>query len=205
MIVERVLYNLNQINLDSKYIKMSDFDVMIGLSGVANYLLIFYKEDYIRNTLVEIIKYFISLTEKIEFKEYKLPRYYIKNENQFTDFDKKLYKNGCINFSLSHGIAGPMLIMSKAIKLGIEIPKQRKAINYMLNDMLKFSYTNDLGYRIFSGRVSLEKYINKEADTSNTRASWCYGAIGIGKAVYIAGDIVKNNKALEIASNHLII
>ena len=201
--LEGVLYRLAQIKHDSKNTKMSDFDVMIGLSGVANYLLIFYEEEHIRKVIVEIIKYFINLTSEVNFLQYNLPNYYVNNENQFTDFDKQMYKKGCFNFSLSHGIAGPMLIMSKALKLGIELKGQKDAIELMLDDIIEYSYVNNLGYRQFTGRISLEKYLNKDMDMLNSRASWCYGAPGIGKAIYIACDIIKNNEAKEVADSSL--
>ncbi|MEN8907956.1 MAG: lanthionine synthetase LanC family protein [Clostridiales bacterium] len=104
-LIDNIIYKKN--------IEIFDYDLIEGLSGIANYLLQYYKRDksskaeiYIR----KILEYLVKLTKPVDYNGCNLPGWFIKNELLSNNIEKKYYKNGLLNLGLSHGIPGPLII-----------------------------------------------------------------------------------------------
>ena len=66
-----------------------------------------------------------------------LSGWYIKGKDLPTKEYRELFKSGCVNYSLSHGIEGPLYILSKGLCMEIEIEGQEEAIKRILGEYQK--------------------------------------------------------------------
>lgn len=184
---------LYKTNLEWTY--SSNYDVISGLYGVGAYLMTL-DSDSAKASVIDIIDYFVKLSNYRQINTNRIPGWYIKNECLPTQEYKENYKSGCINYSLSHGIAGPLCILGKGLLYGMEVEGQREAIETILNEYKKtMIYDNQIA--IWPGMIRLEDYINSIFDGSNKRMSWCYGSIGILKSLQVAATAMKKSKLEE--------
>lgn len=188
----------NKENIED--VTITSFDTMAGLTGVIAYFLLYKDEEEVRSFIEEGLTYLVLLTKDREVYGHTVPNYYISSENQFLEMEKEFYKKGNFNLGLSHGITGPLAVLSMALIEGIEIEGQREAIKRILEDLKIFNYIDDKGAVYWPGRIKLEDYINKQCNIDASRASWCYGTPGIARAIYMAGIAVddKESKKLSI-------
>lgn len=184
---------------------MQLFDAISGFSGITRYILQHRDSPEKSNTIEACLRFLIDLCLEKEVEGIRVPCYHISSKNQFLEDEKIEYPKGAFNFSLSHGIAGPLMVLGTALTEGIELEGQREAIQMMLNDFYRFSSLEQDGSVIWPGRVSFESYVDNIVDVIPTRASWCYGTPGIGRSVYIAskaiGDKKSENLALQAMEN----
>lgn len=75
---------------DQRQVCMSDYDVIEGVSGIANYLLLFQEDKAMGDLLIDILKYLVRLTEDIIVDGEKVPGWHIPSQHQFTDIEKSL-------------------------------------------------------------------------------------------------------------------
>ena len=163
----------------------------------------FRKQEEYKLALKEITEYFVYLFKNIDINDMKIPNYFISASNQANEFDSQIYPNGCFNFSLSHGIAGPLFILLKSKRYGILVEGIDDAIKNITYQICEYAYINDIGYYNFSGRISLENFINKKIDNSISRASWCYGTPGIAKVLFDANDVIKSKEVYKVVKSSL--
>lgn len=178
---------------------MQIFDTINGLAGITRYLLAFKELPEAQPAIKACLKLLGDLTLEKSFNGVKVPCYHIPSENQFNEDDKTEYPNGAFNFSLSHGIAGPMMVLSTALLEGIEIEGQREAIRKMLFDICRFASVEESGRVNWMARVSFESYFDTKDSTIRSRASWCYGTPGIARSVYIASKALGDKEAEQLA------
>lgn len=201
-IITKVEANLEYYNNNLGNVVMAYYDTIVGLSGVAGYLLLFERDEMAVDCIKKILNYFIKLTDDIEISNYKVPGWYISSMNQPFEEQRLIYKNGNFNFGLAHGIAGPLVILSLAAKKGIEIPEQKEGIYKILSNFKEYKFTNRDGLVYWPGRLKFENYINKRvADDLNYRAGWCYGTPGIARAIYIAGSAINDEESINLSIN----
>ncbi|WP_322976551.1 lanthionine synthetase C family protein [Clostridium kluyveri] len=109
-----------------------------------------------------------------------------------------------INLGLSHGITGPLAALTIALKEGIEIRGQYESIKKILKNLKMFSFMDNKENIYWLGRVKFEKYIGLEQSNNyKSRASWCYGAPGIARVMYLAGETINDKDSTLIAIKSL--
>ncbi|MBR8662876.1 lanthionine synthetase C family protein [Bacillus paralicheniformis] len=199
--LDRFLYDqldeiLTNLNFKTNY-EMFDYDVMEGLAGIANYLFIIENDPTSEKYLKKILTYFVSLSGYKEFSGEKIPNWHIKNEFLFSDSEKETYKNGILNVGLSHGIPGPLIILSKAYKRGILVKGHLEAIKRIAYDLVKLKnqYDNNWG-----GMIDVQQYFNQECPLRlPTRSAWCYGTPGTAFSLLTAAEALNDRELSEIA------
>lgn len=173
----------------------SHYDAINGLSGVAIYLLTLRSENA-EKCLRDILSYFVELSLLKTVNGILVPGWYVSKDCLPTDEYKRDFQKGCINFSLSHGIAGPLYILGKSMSVGIEVDGQRKAIERILGEYNKvFTYVD--GVCIWPGMMKLEDYLSKKDITNNLRMSWCYGSLGVLRSIIVAADAIGNKPLVK--------
>lgn len=188
-IVEIIINYCRTYSMNLQYNTFTNYDTISGMSGVAAYLLQ-RKSENNRNGILEIIKYFQILAKERICKDLIVPGWYVSRENLPTMDYREDYKRGCVNFSLSHGIAGPLFVLAKSCKEGIETPGQKEAIELILKEYERFSwYDNGIWYA--PGILSLDEY-QQSGNRENTRMSWCYGGIGALNSLLMAAKAVND-------------
>lgn len=175
---------LKKLELFIKNIKLNgarayDLDVISGICGITSYILLL--DDYkdLTKELLEII---------------------ILSFNNNTKLSWKNNETNTINLTLAHGIAGALVILSKAYKKGIYINGQLEAINYIIKVYEKYIKVYDK-HVYWPGEVLINYYYNESNDCIANRDGWCSGSISIARSLMIASEAINNKKLLNIAIN----
>lgn len=205
------LKDINLLLLNESYKKASNlissynndtttfnYDVIYGLSGILNYLLDVEIKEEDSYKIETIIKYLVMVTEHVDYNDYTIPKIFIPNEN-LTDSEKEYFKFGNINLGLSHGIAGPLKVLTKARRKHYNIDGIEEAILLLIKIYEKFEIK--IGNVItWPATIDLEEYhsnIIKNKDNYLDLYKWCYGSFSLSlilSSVYS----YKNNKNMYL-------
>ncbi|MDT3766265.1 lanthionine synthetase C family protein [Priestia filamentosa] len=203
LILENIPFYLNQLR--SNLVKLEttslDFETIYGLSGITRYLLLFKDNLNVKKIIPDLLSYFIGLNEEVEYKESKVPRYFITQSNQLNN-DAENYPGGHIDLGLSHGICGPLSVLALALENGFKQPGQVKVINNMVKFLLEWSQQDQYGIW-WPGKVNFNEFINKTSLSLESRSTygWCYGTPGVARVLWICGRVLNNKKYQEVALN----
>ncbi|MCY9510034.1 lanthionine synthetase C family protein [Paenibacillus larvae] len=198
-----ILSNLQQDiehAIDNLYghVDMFDYDCMEGLSGVGRYLLQYDDKESVSFTKA-ILNYLVTLCNKFNKKGDLVPGWYIPGSNQFLEEERIKYRQGNFNLSISHGIVGPLSLLSSAYMKGIEVKGQLQAIEAICTFLERWKQHDHYGI-VWPDRVSLEEYIadSRIGDTINNE-SWCYGIPGICHALLLAANALNDSNYESLA------
>jgi hypothetical protein len=185
---------------DKELLNMSDYDVIEGVCGIANYCMLFPNNEEMKQALKMIVEYIIELCKDKSINGIMLPGWYIPAENQFSKQDQKLWPEGCFNIGLSHGVPGMLLVLCNSIKCGVHLEEQDESINKLADFLMKFKISNDKE-TYWGTHISLEEYREGVASNINSRDAWCYGTPGVAYSVLIAGKYLNNIEYINEAVN----
>ncbi|MEC1792709.1 lanthionine synthetase C family protein [Bacillus vallismortis] len=192
-------------DFEQRQVYMSDYDVIEGVSGIASYLLLFQEDKAMGDLLIDMLTYLVRLTEDITVDGETVPGWHIPSQHQFTDIEKKAYPNGNFNMGLAHGIPGPICVLSSALMQGIEVKGQERAIEKMVDFLLRFSEKEEQDRLFWKGIISFEEYQNGSPPNAVnfSRDAWCYGRPGVCLAIVKAGKALQNPELLNIGVQNL--
>lgn len=169
-------------------ISNGNYDYLHGAIGVGVYFLS-------RESDSKCIKYLSDLVDGLD-------RIGIKEEDGSIKFLTILnYKTGekGYNLSLSHGISGIIVFLTRVIEKGINEGKAKKVLGGCVLYMQKHKLpSSNLYYSMFPNSVSNDNIL------CSSRLAWCYGDLGNGIALYQAGTITKNKEWEEFALSVLM-
>lgn len=186
-LIEIKFQNINNL-------KIKDFDCIEGISGIVSYLLNFeqIKESKI---IYDCISYLIRVGSYKKKGIYEIPVWHIKADNIVKEDERKRFPQGYLNFSLSHGIGGVLVALSLALIKNIELSGQKDCINKILLEYKKnVVLEKEIVY--WHGQLAYNNYISGESNNDDLlkRMSWCYGSIGILRAMKIGTYAVKDEE-----------
>ena len=181
-----------------------NFEVIRGLSGPLRFLLEFNDDEQVMHMADRIIDIFIKRSRDITILDQRVPGWHYYPSEIEKSFMTDKSENGCINYGLSHGMAGPLVALSLAYKGGNHKEGLRDAIDGLISEFMKaYYYVNDIAY--WPGRITFEQYIGyDEIHKIPGQMSWCYGSPGILRALYIAGDFISDAKTKQFALEELL-
>lgn len=163
---------------------MSKYDVISGLSGSLYYLLDFSWSEEETKKLERVISYLVNLTKYYNYKGDSVINFHITRENQFRDDEKERFTNGNFNFGISHGMMGPLIVLSKAFNLGYKVDGLKESIEELtlLYDKFKVYKEN---IALWPSQLPLEEYLIGKCKDENyhVASSWCYGNISIARGL----------------------
>ncbi|NOQ24523.1 MAG: hypothetical protein GQ564_04100 [Bacteroidales bacterium] len=100
------------------------------------------------------------------------------------------------NLSLSHGISSIIVFLSKLYSEGIA----KEKVLGLLSGAVKYLLSQQLDITKF--KSNFPSWVCKDEPSTHSRLSWCYGDLGIGMALWQAGNNTNNEtwkeKAIEI-------
>ncbi|OWT47261.1 lanthionine synthetase C family protein [Bacillus sp. K2I17] len=194
LLTSKLLSKMDNLNKKIQSLEEVDYDVISGLSGVTSYLLLLGRYEEITKRALELLVHICSYKN---INGNVIPNWHIHQKN--LDIENRTnYPNGYINLGLAHGIAGPLVILSKAYKNGIIVKGQKEAILNIINLYNKYSIRSE-GYTYWPMILSFEEYLSEVKEKTNVRDGWCYGGIGIARAIFIASNALMDNKMQEWA------
>ena len=213
--IKPFLQRINEllVNNLSEYLKDSDkktfnvagnYEVIKGLSGPLRYLLCFDDDEKINKMVERIIDIFIKRSNDIAILGYRVPGWHYYPSRVEKAFSSIGELNGCINYGVSHGMGSPLLTLSLAYKKGISKIELKDAINRLVSEYMNaLYYVNDIVY--WPSKISFEQYAGlEEIIKKPNQMSWCYGSVGILRALYISGVLVSNDEVAKFATSELI-
>lgn len=185
---EKYIEGLNK----AKYCFMRDYDIISGVSGILSYTL---NQNELASINEEIKNYLIFRCQDISLGKEIVPGFYIPQENQFLEEDKKIFKNGNFNLGMAHGIPGILISLCKIYSRKRE-GKTEEAIRKCADFLEMFLEKTEMRWGAY---VSFETYLEGKIKSVATRDAWCYGTPGVSYALYIAGVVIKEKRYKDMA------
>jgi len=168
-------------------IKTGNYDFLHGALGIGFYFLKRISNPKSREYLTE----FVHELESIATKDEQGTRWIsvLNKENKTQGF----------NLSLSHGLASIIVFLSKLYKEGIA----KEKVHFLLESSVRYLLNQKLDTSIYMS--NFPSWISETEPSTYSRMAWCYGDLGIGAALWLAGKNVQNEewkeKAIEILLN----
>ena len=186
---------------NSEFYTQNGFELIQGFSGILKYYLD--SEYEVKEIIDNIVSLFVQHLKPKLIRGYSTPicHYYpsIYEKRYMTEEAQ----NGCVNYSLSHGMSGPLVSLSLACKKSSDCVGITKIIDSIINEYMKsYYYINDIIY--WPGRITFEQYIGQEKFIpGKSKMSWCYGSIGILNSLYIAAKAKSDIRLKEFCIEEL--
>lgn len=176
---------------------MFDYDTIQGLSGILNYMLIdTLNQKFFSQQIKDILNYFVKLSKKYKYKDIDVPYWRISSENLFLEEERDLFPDGAINLGVSHGISGPLIVMSKAYESNVKVPGLEEAI-LSISELLISSL--DTKHNNWPSMIDIRKLNETNTVFEESRDAWCYGRPGVSFALLKASQALKDKTLLNIA------
>lgn len=162
---------------------LAEWDLIRGLTGLAALLL---KRGAKSARLADVLAQLVSLSRPARLHDRDVPGWWSP-----VGPDEEDMAGGHGNNGMAHGIAGPLTVLSLAMRHDIRIPGQVEAISAFT------TWLDRYGARYWSTLADLDTAGPPEAGP--VRQSWCYGLPGIARAQQLAalalGDTARRQAA----------
>lgn len=175
-------------------VPFSDYDAISGLAGVGGYLLARMQVSKTQPAVLAIINCFIERTLRWDglagwwTPPHLMVDHSIRNEAP----------DGCINCGLSHGVPGPLALLSLASIEGFAHPNLNEAIS-KLAEWLIANQVPDVAGPNWPSVVAQSMDGTRYLRIRSPRAAWCYGAPGVASALRLAGVALNNHDFCALA------
>ncbi|STP29458.1 Nisin biosynthesis protein nisC [Enterococcus durans] len=100
------------------------------------------------------------------------------------------------NLGVSHGISGPLIVMSKAFNSNIKVSGLREAILSICELLIS---ALDIKHKNWPSMIDIRNLNNKNSVFEDSRDAWCYGRPGVAYSLLKASQTLKSKKILSIA------
>ncbi|MFJ2899583.1 lanthionine synthetase C family protein [Streptomyces sp. NPDC087218] len=163
------------------------YDVLGGTTGIGRYLLARYEsaaEPEARHAaglaLTDVLESLVAVAtaDDIVRDDARLPAWWITD-----GLEHGLAEHA--NFGLAHGVCGPLALLSVARRAGFGVDRQDEAIERIMALLTRWRTTDGAGPRW--PHLVTAAHIGSGEPPERGRDSWCYGAAGAARAVYLAG------------------
>lgn len=172
------------------------YDVVNGLSGTARILIDCLDDPQeslpeVSEAVLATLRHLTRITRPVRAdagaRTADVPGWWVSPHLLLTDRDRGDYPGGEFNVGLAHGIPGPLLVLSVALRHGLEVPGQREAVARIAEWLLGWTRVDEWG-TYWPCRVSLDDELaDPRPEQLFTRTAWCYGAPGVAAALHHAG------------------
>jgi hypothetical protein len=178
-----------------------EFEVVRGMSGIGRYLLA--RREQCEEELRLVLTYLTRMAQgEIAHRGHQVPRWWtwaapkLGQEVEMPD--------GHLNLGLSHGVAGPLALLSLAWQQGVVVDEQREAIEALAGLLREWTYESG-GGPCWPPHLTIEGWAaGPGVPPPRQRPSWCYGAPGVSRAVQLAGLALDRAEWLELAHRSLL-
>ncbi|MET7300932.1 lanthionine synthetase C family protein [Embleya sp. NPDC005575] len=165
----------------------AEFETVRGLSGIGRYLLarVTAGGEAGAAELRMVLSYLVGLADgEITHRGRKVPRWWtlaapkLGQEAELPD--------GHLNLGLSHGVAGPLALLSLSWRAGVQVPGHGGAIERLVALLTECAVPagDALWWPPF--RTLHEWVADPDPDAKAPRPSWCYGVPGVSRAIQLA-------------------
>ncbi|WP_406116017.1 lanthionine synthetase C family protein [Kitasatospora purpeofusca] len=156
---------------------LAEFDTIRGLAGIGSVLL---RRAPGGERIRRVLACLVRLTEDIKHDGEVRPGWWTL-DGPSGERDVR-FPGGHANSGLAHGIAGPLALLALALRRGVEVDGQRKAIRTILAWLEHWRDGHAWPYWITSAHLTGPD----RRPLAPQRPSWCYGTAGIARAQQLA-------------------
>ena len=160
------------------------FEVVRGLSGLGRYLLA--RVETCEAELRLVLDRLVALSRgEVEHRGHRVPRWWSMAAPKMGQ--EVEMPDGHLNLGLSHGVAGPLALLSLAWRAGVIVEGQREAIERLLDLLRRWVHEDEQGGVCWPHALTLPQWAaGPSRARPHTRPSWCYGVPGMSRAVQLA-------------------
>ncbi|GAB3943614.1 lanthionine synthetase C family protein [Kribbella albertanoniae] len=178
---------------------LGEFDLIYGLTGIGAYLL---RRAPGGDALQRTLSYLVRLTEPIDVDGTMLPGWWTFHDPSFKE--SAAFPGGHGNLGLAHGIAGPLALLSLALRAGIVVNGQVDAIERICA-WLDTWRQHDREGSWWPQWVSRDEHqTQRTTQEGPLRPSWCYGTPGLARAQQLAAIATDDPARKQMAEQALI-
>jgi hypothetical protein len=185
--------------IDHKVVaRASEYDLINGLTGLGAYLLHRHQDDEL---LRDVLSYLVRLTHPIVVGGEELPGWWAAGSPDRRQSPR--WEAGHAGFGMAHGVAGPLALLSIALRRGITADGHMDAIGMICSWFDQWRDGDDL-------RACWPEVISRDdldrggaPCTGLHRPSWCYGTPGIARAQHLAGLALGDRGRTRLAEQAL--
>jgi lantibiotic biosynthesis protein len=171
-------------------ISTGDFDVISGLSGIGGCLLCRYREASVQVALSNITDALVWLITC----DQSPPAWYTPAGLMYDEAARRAYPNGNLNCGLAHGLPGMLAYLALVRKLELPLaPRERldEAIVCAADWLLRNRADDQWGINWPTAvALTAEGAEGNAAQSGPSRSAWCYGAPGVARSLWLAGEAV---------------
>jgi hypothetical protein len=160
---------------------LHEFDLIRGLTGLGSY----YLQRHPHHDLTRaVLSYLVRLTELLTGRTDWLPGWW--TDLAPTGHPSPDYPEGHGNSSMSHGIAGPLALLSLALRGGVVVDGHTDAITRICTWLDAWQQDHPCG-PWWPGIITMEQvHQGHVQQSSSPRPSWCYGTPGLARSQQLA-------------------
>lgn len=180
------------------------YDLITGITGIGRYALES-SHPGMKKLLERILAHLVQLASEKDFNGIRVTNFFSPPETIIVKEDKEIFTSGYINLGLSHGIAGPLALLSLAIKKGIVVEGQSQAIDILFKTLYRMASKDEYGYylkRMVGWEETLSGPIYDKTEGERFDA-WCYGSFGVTRALSLAYEALKVDELKDMTINLL--
>lgn len=177
----------------------SDYDVISGAAGVLAYLVsIKQPGEAVQAAIEHLLEYLLWLAEPGQ--PVGRERWYVSPALLATERHRELTPQGHFNCGLAHGIPGPLAALALTWLAGYRYPGLRESIAYLAK-WVEDHHVNAPWGIDWPDSVPLEHATNPQDWQSllPTRSAWCYGAPGVARSLWLAGQALDDEHIRQFA------
>ncbi|MEU6379535.1 lanthionine synthetase C family protein [Streptomyces sp. NPDC046909] len=158
-----------------------EYDIFYGLTGIGAYLL---RRSPSSTAMARVLAYLVQLTRPIRHGDQGvLPGWWVDHQ---PDLTPSTVSAGHANFGAAHGITGPLLLLSHALRQDVKVDGQEEAIDTILDWLDRWRQDGPAGFWWPEHICLGELRAGRPDQRGPARPSWCYGTPGIARAGQLA-------------------
>lgn len=165
---------------------LAEWDLIRGLTGLAALLL---SRRPLAPRLPDVLACLVALAHPVHGGGRTLPGWWSP-----VGPDGKEMAGGHGNNGMAHGIAGPLAVLSLALRAGVTVPGQEEAVATFAN------WLDQYGTYYWSTAANLDAD-QPPAASESARQSWCYGWPGIARAQQLASIALSDHARRQAAED----
>lgn len=158
-----------------------EYDVFFGLSGLGALLL---RRDPGGSAMQRVLDYLVALTRPLQIGSQVLPGWWVGHDPHRRS--SAAYCTGHGNFGAAHGIAGPLALLSQAMRRGITVDGHREAITTICAWLDAWQQDGKAGPWWPEWITLADLRSGSPSQPGPNRPGWCYGTPGIARAGQMA-------------------
>ncbi|MGH3692884.1 MAG: lanthionine synthetase C family protein [Pseudonocardiaceae bacterium] len=176
-----------------------EYDVFFGLSGIGALLL---RRDPGGSAMEQILNYLVALSEPLRVDGQVLPGWWVGHDPHRRS--SAAYRGGHGNLGAAHGIAGPLALLSQAMRRGITVDGHREAITTICEWLDTWRQDSEAGPWWPEWITLADQRSGQPGQPGPARPSWCYGTPGIARTGQLASIATGDERRQQMYEETLV-